>query len=104
LLKIASVGAGTAETSCARTGEPHAARRGTWVADALDMPLRAQILNGRKIALHISDEQGRESHRKVWPITIGYLDTTRMLIALVRICAATFAIFRTDRIVAMEFP
>ena len=72
-------------------------------ADALDMPmLRAQILNGRKIALHYSDEHGRGSHRKVWPITIGYLDTTRMLIAWCEL-RRDFRHFRTDRVVAMEF-
>ncbi len=102
---IAKIAASVPERLRPHVLEPVSRTRPAWnvVADALDMPmLRAQILNGRKIALHYSDEHGRESHRKVWPITIGYLDTTRMLIAWCEL-RRDFRHFRTDRVVAMEF-
>ena len=71
--------------------------------DALDMPmLRTQIRSGRKIALCYRDEQGRESNRKVWPVTVGYLDTVRLLIAWCEL-RNDFRHFRTDRIVTAEF-
>ena len=51
-------------------------------ADGLDMArVRAQIHAGRKIALCYRDEQGRETERTVWPVTVGYLETVRHLIA-----------------------
>jgi predicted DNA-binding transcriptional regulator YafY len=102
---IAKIAASVPERLRPHVLEPVSRTPPAWnvVADALDMPmLRAQILNGRKIALHYSDEHGRESHRKVWPITIGYLDTTRMLIAWCE-SRSDFRHFRTDRVVAMEF-
>lgn len=102
---IAKIAASVPERLRPHVLEPVSRTPPAWnvVADALDMPmLRAQILNGRKIALHYSDEHGRESHRKVWPITIGYLDTTRMLIAWCEL-RRDFRHFRTDRVVAMEF-
>ena len=102
---IAKIAASVPERLRPHVLEPVSRTPPAWnvVADALDMPmLRAQILNGRKIALHYSDEHGRELHRKVWPITIGYLDTTRMLIAWCEL-RRDFRHFRTDRVVAMEF-
>jgi predicted DNA-binding transcriptional regulator YafY len=51
-------------------------------ADGLDMArVGAQIHAGRKIALCYRDEQGRETTRMVWPVTVGYLETVRHLIA-----------------------
>jgi predicted DNA-binding transcriptional regulator YafY len=102
---IAKIAASVPERLRPHVLEPVSGTPPAWnvVADALDMPmLRAQIKSGRKISLHYRDEQGRESHRNVWPITIGYLDTTRMLIAWCEL-RRDFRHFRTDRVVAMEF-
>jgi predicted DNA-binding transcriptional regulator YafY len=102
---IAKIAASVPERLRPHVLEPVSRTPPAWnlVPDALDMPmLRTQIKNGRKIALHYRDEQGRESHRKVWPITIGYLDTTRLLIAWCE-WRRDFRHFRTDRVVGMEF-
>ena len=72
-------------------------------ADGLDMRrVRAQIHAGRKIALRYRDEQGRESERKVWPVTVGYLETVRHLIAWCEL-RQDFRSFRTDRVIAAGF-
>ncbi len=76
--------------------------RGT-VADQIDMAqLRAAIHAGRKLALAYADEQGRPSERRVWPIAVGYFDTTRVLAAWCEL-RQDFRAFRTDRIQAAEF-
>jgi predicted DNA-binding transcriptional regulator YafY len=72
-------------------------------ADGLDMArVRAQIHSGRKIALRYRDEQGRESERVVWPVTVGYLETVRHLIAWCEL-RQDFRSFRTDRVTAAGF-
>ena len=71
--------------------------------DAIDMvALRAQIRSGRKIALTYRDELARETTRKIWPVTIGYHDTVRMVAAWCEM-RRDFRHFRTDRVVAAEF-
>lgn len=71
--------------------------------DKIDMvALRTHIRAGRKIALTYSDEMGRETQRKVWPVTIGYLDTVRMLAAWCEL-RNDFRHFRTDRILDAQF-
>ncbi len=72
-------------------------------ADGLDMArLRAAIHAGEKVRLTYADEQGRESRRVIWPITIGYRDTTRNLVAWCEM-RSDFRNFRTDRVVAADF-
>jgi predicted DNA-binding transcriptional regulator YafY len=72
-------------------------------ADGLDMArVRGQIRSGRKIALRYRDEQGRESERVVWPVTVGYLETVRHLIAWCEL-RQDFRSFRTDRVTAAGF-
>ena len=72
-------------------------------ADGLDMAhVRSQIHAGRKIALHYRDEQGRESKRIVWPVTVGYMETVRHLIAWCEL-RQDFRSFRTDRVTAAGF-
>jgi predicted DNA-binding transcriptional regulator YafY len=72
-------------------------------ADGLDMArARAQIHAGRKIALRYRDEQGRESERIVWPVTVGYMETVRHLIAWCEL-RQDFRSFRTDRVIAAGF-
>lgn len=71
--------------------------------DRIDMAqLRATIHAGRKIALTYSDEQGRQTARKIWPVTVGYYEAVRMLIAWCEL-RGDFRNFRTDRVVAAEF-
>ena len=63
---------------------------------------RAWIHAGRKIRLRYRDEQGRESLRTVWPVTVGYHETVRILIAWCEL-RHDFRHFRTDRVTAAEF-
>jgi len=57
------------------SGDPETPARNL-AADGLDMArVRNQIRAGRKIALCYRDEQGRESKRIVWPVTVGYMET-----------------------------
>jgi predicted DNA-binding transcriptional regulator YafY len=71
--------------------------------DRLDMALvRQQIRGGRKIDLTYRDEQGRDTRRLVWPVTVGYLDTVRHLIGWCEL-RSDFRNFRTDRVVAADF-
>ncbi len=71
--------------------------------DNIDMAqTRAWIHAGRKIRLDYRDEKGAVSQRVVWPVTVGYLSTVRMLIAWCEL-RSDFRNFRTDRVVAAEF-
>ena len=85
--------------------EPASASTPAWqqVVDAIDMPrLRAHIHAGRKVRLHYRDEAGRETQRVVWPVTVGYLDTVRLLIAWCEL-RSDFRSFRTDRVASADF-
>lgn len=64
--------------------------------------LRAWSLQGRKLTIRYSDADGRESERTVWPFLVGYLDSVRMLIAWCEL-RGDFRMFRTDRLVAIDF-
>jgi predicted DNA-binding transcriptional regulator YafY len=71
--------------------------------ESIDMTqLRAHIHACKKILLHYSDEQGRDSERTVWPIAVGYLETVRMLAAWCEL-RKDFRSFRIDRIAEAEF-
>jgi predicted DNA-binding transcriptional regulator YafY len=71
--------------------------------DAIDMVrLRTQIRGGRKIALTYRDELARETTRKIWPVTIAYHDSVRMLAAWCEM-RRDFRHFRTDRVVDADF-
>jgi predicted DNA-binding transcriptional regulator YafY len=71
--------------------------------DGLDMArVREQIHSGRKIRLYYRDEQGRESERIVWPVTVGYMETVRHLVAWCEL-RQDFRSFRTDRVIAAGF-
>ena len=66
--------------------------------ERLDMgQVRAWIRAGRKLRIDYADEQGRESRRIVWPILVGYRETTRLLVCW---CESRddFRTFRTDRV------
>ena len=67
-------------------------------ADGVDLArLRQAIRAGRKIAFGYTDEQGRSSSRVVWPVTIGYRDLGRVLVAWCEM-RRDFRHFRVDRI------
>jgi predicted DNA-binding transcriptional regulator YafY len=73
------------------------------VRDALDMSeLRACMRDQRKVALDYADEAGAVTRRVIWPVTVGYFDTTRVICAWCELRKA-FRHFRTDRVVAAEF-
>lgn len=75
----------------------------TIAPDAIDMArLRAQIRVGRKLSLKYRDEQGRETARIVWPVTLAYMETVRMLAAWCEL-RRDFRHFRTDRVAEAEF-
>jgi predicted DNA-binding transcriptional regulator YafY len=67
--------------------------------DRIDMTkVRAHIHAGKKIALCYRDEHGRDSTRVIWPITVGYLETVRLLAAWCEL-RKDFRSFRTDRVI-----
>jgi len=69
----------------------------------LDMALlREQIRNGRKVVLTYRDEQGRDTERVIWPVTVGYLDNASIVIAWCEL-RQDFRSFRTDRVADAEF-
>jgi predicted DNA-binding transcriptional regulator YafY len=73
------------------------------VRDNFDMArARAAIHAGRKVALRYCDEQNRETRRTVWPITLGYLETVRILAAWCEL-RGDFRHFRTDRVLEATF-
>jgi predicted DNA-binding transcriptional regulator YafY len=73
------------------------------VPDALDMAaVRAWIRAGKKIALRYRDQRERESERVVWPIVVGYLEATRILVAWCEL-RRDFRSFRTDRVIGATF-
>jgi predicted DNA-binding transcriptional regulator YafY len=73
------------------------------VADGFDTArARAWIHAGRKVALRYRDEQGRETERTVWPVTLGYLETVRILAAWCEL-RQDFRHFRTDRVIEARF-
>src|ERR1700735_3963009 len=60
--------------------------------------LRAAIRNGRKLRLRYRSEAGEETERKVWPVMLGYAETTRRLVAWCELRQG-FRHFRTDRLI-----
>jgi predicted DNA-binding transcriptional regulator YafY len=63
--------------------------------------LRSAIRQGRKLRLRYCSEAGEETRRTVWPVILGYAETTRILIAWCELRAG-FRHFRTDRIIEAE--
>lgn len=71
--------------------------------DAIDMAqVRAAIHAGRKLLISYSDEQGRVSERKIWPVAIGYFDTVKHVVAWCEM-REDFRSFRTDRVQRASF-
>jgi predicted DNA-binding transcriptional regulator YafY len=63
--------------------------------------LRSAIRNGLKLRLRYRSEAGRETDRTVWPVILGYAETSRLLVAWCEL-RQSFRHFRADRIVAFE--
>ncbi|MBV9996467.1 MAG: YafY family transcriptional regulator [Caulobacteraceae bacterium] len=71
--------------------------------DGLDIArTRAWIRAGRKIRLDYRDERGALTDRVIWPVTVGYLEAVRMLVAWCELRDG-FRHFRTDRVVRADF-
>ncbi|MBV9511688.1 MAG: YafY family transcriptional regulator [Caulobacteraceae bacterium] len=71
--------------------------------DGLDIArARAWIRAGRKLRIDYCDEQGAATSRVIWPVSVGYLETVRLLIAWCELRDG-FRHFRTDRIAAADF-
>jgi predicted DNA-binding transcriptional regulator YafY len=70
--------------------------------DAIDLAaVRHAIHNGRKMRLEYSDAQDRATKRVIWPILLGYMETTRIICAWCE-TRRDFRSFRSDRIKAAE--
>ncbi|HKU99225.1 MAG TPA: YafY family protein [Vineibacter sp.] len=71
--------------------------------DGLDVAqARAWARAGRKIALVYRDKDDRETRRVIWPVAIGYLDATRVLVGWCEM-RRDFRDFRIDRVVQATF-
>ncbi len=71
--------------------------------DALDMShVRSWIRLQRKMNIQYSDNDGRNSHRVIWPFAVAYFDTVRLIVAWCELRQA-FRHFRTDRIRWVDF-
>jgi predicted DNA-binding transcriptional regulator YafY len=60
--------------------------------------LRSAIRDGRKLKLRYRSEAGEETERTVWPVILGYAETSRLLVAWCELRQG-FRHFRTDRII-----
>ncbi|MEM7042486.1 MAG: YafY family protein [Pseudomonadota bacterium] len=63
--------------------------------------IRKAARDERKLQIHYSDEQGRETTRTVWPLAIAYLDTADLVIAWCEL-RTDFRTFRLDRFISAE--
>ena len=103
---IAKIGASVPERLRPYVLEPAGRAVPGWRAqepDRMDMAqVRNAIRGGRKIVMTYRDEQERLSERTIWPVTVGYHETVRLLVAWCELRAA-FRNFRTDRVVRADF-
>ncbi len=63
--------------------------------------LRNAIPTGRRVRLEYEDGEGAVTHRIVWPVLLGYMETKRMLAAWCELRGA-FRSFRADRMKVAE--
>ena len=63
--------------------------------------LRAAVREGRKLRLRYRSDAGEETLRTVWPVILGYSETSRILVAWCELRQG-FRHFRTDRILAAD--
>ncbi|WP_445222580.1 helix-turn-helix transcriptional regulator [Bradyrhizobium sp. Pa8] len=70
------------------------------VADRVDLaPIRSAIRMERKIWIAYGDETGAKTERRIWPISLTFCATVRLLAAWCEL-RKDYRHFRTDRIVA----
>ncbi len=70
--------------------------------DQIDLGgLREALRTERKVVIEYVDEEGRESQRTIWPLSIGYFDSRRIIVAWCEL-RTSFRHFRTDRVRALE--
>ncbi|MBN8954851.1 MULTISPECIES: YafY family protein [unclassified Rhizobium] len=70
--------------------------------ETIDLPmLRAAVREGRKLRMRYRSDAGEETARVVWPVILGYSDTSRILVAWCELRQG-FRHFRTDRIVEAD--
>lgn len=102
---IAKIASAVPETLRPHVLEPAGRAFNSWnvQADSIDMgQVRTSIRTGCKIVLDYRDEQGRPTQRTIWPVTVGYMETVRLLIAWCEL-RKDFRTFRTDRVAGAEF-
>jgi predicted DNA-binding transcriptional regulator YafY len=63
--------------------------------------LRSAIRNGMKLRLHYRSAAEEETERTVWPVLLGFAETSRVLVAWCELRRA-FRHFRIDRIIEAE--
>lgn len=63
--------------------------------------IRLAIRHRKRIALTYSDSSGQRTHRVIWPIFLGYRDTSRIIAAWCELREG-FRYFRTERIIEAE--
>lgn len=67
------------------------------VQDSVDLvPLRDALREQKKLVLQYRDVNGSETERTVWPVSLGYFDGSRALVAWCEL-RSDFRLFRTDR-------
>ncbi|MBZ9846162.1 YafY family transcriptional regulator [Mesorhizobium sp. CA14] len=64
-------------------------------------PIRQAIRDGRKLRLRYRSKADETTTRTVWPVILGYSETSRLLVAWCEL-RQDLRHFRTDRIVAVE--
>ncbi|MBZ9766564.1 YafY family transcriptional regulator [Mesorhizobium sp. CA6] len=64
-------------------------------------PIRQAICDGRKLRLRYRSKADETTTRTVWPVILGYSETSRLLVAWCEL-RQDLRHFRTDRIVAVE--
>ncbi|MET0336251.1 MAG: YafY family protein [Caulobacter sp.] len=102
---IAKIASAVPETLRPHVLEPAGRAFNAWNVkqDSIDMgQVRTSIRTGCKIVLDYRDEQGRPTQRTIWPVTVGYMETVRLLIAWCEL-RTDFRTFRTDRVAGAEF-
>lgn len=71
------------------------------LAETIDISdVRQAIRAGRKLTLQYRTDAGETTERIVWPVILGYAETSRLLVAWCEL-RQDFRHFRTDRIVAV---
>ncbi len=71
--------------------------------DRVDLArLRRWIREGRELSLRYRAENGAETTRVVWPVILGFAETTRLLVAWCELREA-FRHFRIDRMIEVTF-